>query len=66
MIGKRFAYRSSHCDVLEQLIGGSKMAAGRRKWLPTVFSRRFLAYRGGENGGQIEDSRLAVSFVPTA
>ena len=33
----------------EQLIGGSKMATGRRKWLPAPFLRPALAYRGREN-----------------
>ena len=48
----------------EQLIGGSKMAAGCPKWPPQPFSRDFLAYRGGKNGGAMEDLRIAVRFRP--
>ena len=64
MIGKRFAYRFSHSDVLrtadQQFQNGHQVNK-----MPTrcVFAQIPLL-PGSENGGRMEDFRRTVSFLP--
>ena len=56
--GKSLCDDCGEATLFAQLIGGSKMAAGKTKWPPAVLPR----FRGTENGRPMEDLRIKSVF----